>query len=78
MNKKNIHPTYGLTSKEEEVVNIITHGIGIPFAIVALILLIFSGLQNPNVGYLAAVILYGITMLWTYISSTLYHSLYKA
>jgi hemolysin III len=75
--QKKIEPTYGLTSKKEEVVNIITHGLGIPFSIAALVLLLNQALYNQNWEYTAAVMIYGITMLFTYTTSTIYHSLYK-
>ncbi len=75
---KDIEPTYGLTSKNEEVVNIITHGLGIPFSIAALVLLVQEGLTQDNGLYLAAVLVYGLTMFWTYTTSTIYHGLYKA
>jgi hemolysin III len=76
--KKDIKPTYGLTSREEEVLNIITHGIGIPLSLIALSLLLIKGLESTNEWYLSALVLYGLTMLWTYTTSTVYHSLYTA
>lgn len=69
--------TYKDTTKTEEIVNIITHGVGIPLSITALVLLILNGLNSQSWLYLPAVLIYGLTMLWTYTTSTVYHSVYK-
>lgn len=71
-------PTFEKTSRAEEIGNIITHGIGIPFALTAIILLVGNALERDSTLYFVAVLLYGLTMLFTYLSSTLYHSTAKA
>ncbi len=58
-----------------EVLNALTHGIGALLSIVALILLIFKGLHQESTLGLVAYIVYGVTMILLYLSSTLYHSL---
>lgn len=64
-------------SVPQEWGNIISHGIGIPFAIVALVLLL-SEAPERSTAYLWVVLVYALTMLWTYVTSTVYHSSYKA
>lgn len=75
---KNNQPTYEETTRKEEIINIITHGAGIPLAIAGLVLLIKNGWEKESWLYMAALVIYGLTMLWTYTTSTVYHSLYKA
>lgn len=61
----------------EEVANSITHGFGVLLGIVAMpILLIFSAQSHVDVGYkIAASIVYCLSMILLYLSSTLYHGL---
>jgi hemolysin III len=60
--------TFQEYSRNEEIVNIITHGVGIPLSLVAVYYLFSSG----STMYLAFGI-YTFSMLATYLSSTLYH-----
>lgn len=64
-------------SKGEEIANTITHGIGILTSIAALVLLIVFAAINGTPLHLATFIVYGITMLMLYTSSTLLHALPK-
>jgi hemolysin III len=61
----------------EEVANSVTHGIGVVLGVVGLpILLIFAAQSGIDMGYkIAASIVYCLSMILLYISSTLYHSL---
>jgi len=61
----------------EEITNSILHGIGVVLGIAGMpILLIFSVLSEVDVGYKIAVsIIYCLSMIILYLSSTLYHSL---
>lgn len=62
-------------SKNEEIANAVTHGIGILLSLVALALLIvFSGLYGTAM-HVVSFTIYGVTMLMLYISSTMLHSL---
>lgn len=70
--------TYRDYSVAEEIVNIITHGIGIALGIAGLVFLILKGLEKQSAVYMAAFVVYGATLIWTYTTSTVYHSLYKA
>jgi hemolysin III len=65
-------------SPKEEIWNTITHGIGIPFALAALVLLIGKASDRGDISYWIAALLYGFSMLWTYITSTVYHSMFNA
>lgn len=68
MNKINI-PKYNLC---EELINSITHGVGVLCSIAALVLCIV--LSKTTIGLISGII-YGITMIIMYLISTLYHSL---
>ena len=61
----------------EEVANSVTHGIGVVLGIVGMpTLLIFAAQSGVDVGYkIAASIVYCLSMILLYLSSTLYHSL---
>lgn len=64
--------------RREEIVNSITHGIGVPLSLAALVLLWAESAEKNNWLYALAATIYGITMLWTYLSSSLYHAFFKA
>ena len=59
----------------EEIANAITHGLGVGLSIVALTLLVAFAAIWGNGWHLASAIVYGVTMLLLYVSSTLYHSI---
>ncbi|PLT28519.1 PAQR family membrane homeostasis protein TrhA [Peribacillus deserti] len=61
-------------SKKEELVNAITHGIGVILSIAALVFLIIFSVNEGTVWHLISFIIFGVTMLLLYISSTLVHS----
>jgi hemolysin III len=65
-------------SSKEELLNSITHGIGIPLAVAGLVLMIIDSFNHQSNLYLIAALVYGLTMLWTYLTSTVYHSLHRA
>ena len=61
-------------SKSEEVVNILTHGIGIGIAIAALTLLVvFAGLKGDAWAIVSCAI-FGVTMITLYFGSTMCHA----
>lgn len=57
-----------------EVLNAVTHGIGTILSVVALVFLIMKGIQSENGVHFAAYLIYGISMILLFLSSTLYHS----
>ena len=69
-NKKTPKYTVG-----EEIVNAITHGVGALFGIVALVLTIIFSVKNQNTIGLISSIIYGVSMIFMFTSSCIYHAL---
>lgn len=63
-------------SKSEEIANTITHGIGVVLSLVGLVLLLEAAWQRESMAVIAALI-FGISLLLLYLSSTTYHWLYR-
>lgn len=61
-------------SKREEIANAVTHGLGVIFSIVALVILVMSSIKVGSVWHVVSFTIYGITMLLLYLASTLLHS----
>ncbi|WLD94843.1 hemolysin III family protein [Alkalihalobacillus sp. AL-G] len=61
-------------TRKEELVNAITHGIGVVFSIVALVLLVVNAVIDGSVWHIVSFSIYGATMLILYTASTLVHS----
>ncbi|MFY0781639.1 hemolysin III family protein [Peribacillus simplex] len=61
-------------TKKEEVVNAITHGVGVLLSIAALVFLIIFSVQKGSPWHVVISVIYGVSMLLLYISSTLVHS----
>ena len=64
-------------SKEEEVSNAITHGIGAVYSVVALIVLIVSSSLHGSAWHIVSFTVFGVTMVFLYTSSTFVHALPK-
>ena len=62
-------------TRREEVANALTHGIGAVISLVGAIVLIFFASMSGSTLEVIAVTIYGTTMLFMYVSSTLVHSL---
>ncbi|MFF5994466.1 hemolysin III family protein [Lysinibacillus sp. KU-BSD001] len=62
-------------SRKEEFWNAITHGLGCILAIPAIVLLIVKASGNGSVIELVSYMIFGISMLLLFLSSTLYHSI---
>jgi hemolysin III len=62
-------------SKEEELSNSITHGIGVVLSVAALVILIVFASLYGNAWHVVSFTLFGVTMLLLYTSSTLLHAL---
>jgi hemolysin III len=58
----------------EERINIITHGLGIPLSVLALILLIPNALVNGDRLDLICSIIFGVSLILAYVASTFFHS----
>lgn len=61
-------------SKNEEIANAITHGIGVLLSIAALVILIVSAAYRGTALHVVSFTIYGTTMLLLYVASTLVHS----
>lgn len=60
-----------IQSKQEELLNVVTHGVGIPLSAIGLVLLLVNYNSNlVNIGY---VIIYGLSLLLLFSASTIYH-----
>ncbi|OJF97059.1 hemolysin III family protein [Alkalibacterium sp. 20] len=57
-----------------EVLNAVTHGIGVILSIIALVFLIQKGLEMGGLVELTSYTIYGVSLILLYLSSTLYHS----
>lgn len=57
--------------KREEIVNAVTHGIGIGLALVGFIVMIIQAEPDRLPGFL----IYGVSLILLYLASTMYHSL---
>jgi hemolysin III len=61
-------------SKKEEIVNAITHGIGVLLSIAALVFLIIVAVKEGTALHVTAATIFGVTMILLYTASTLVHS----
>jgi len=59
--------------KTEEILNVITHGLGSLLSIAALVLLVVFASLNGNVWHIVGVTVYGASLVTLYLASTLYH-----
>src|SRR5271169_3635700 len=62
-------------SRKEEIINSISHGIGLFAAIVGTPILITHAAHHGEVGYLVGSSIFAATMILLYLASTLYHAL---
>lgn len=59
----------------EEIANGITHGIGVIFGIVSLVVLLMLSIESGNTVAIVAFSIYGACFILMYLCSTLYHSI---
>ncbi|WP_319201022.1 hemolysin III family protein [uncultured Ilyobacter sp.] len=62
-------------SREEEIANALSHGLGIPLSIIALVFLSVKGVKANSSLSAVGFIVFGISLFIMYTMSTLYHSL---
>ena len=67
-------PNQFFYSKQEDKLNVISHGFGFLLSVIGLVFLINKGLQNFNFTYFISLIIYGVSLSTMYIASTLYHN----
>ncbi len=61
-------------TKKEEILNGVTHGIGVIFGIVALTILLYLAIKKGSVSEVVGFSIYGACIILMFLSSTLYHS----
>jgi hemolysin III len=64
-------------SRKEEIINVISHGTGALLSIPAFILLILKALNLNSSLAIFSLLIYGISLMLLYFSSTLYHAVQK-
>ncbi|WP_020676570.1 PAQR family membrane homeostasis protein TrhA [Geopsychrobacter electrodiphilus] len=65
-------PAYGFG---EEIANSVTHGIGILLAIIGLVVMLYFSERYGNRWHLVSCSIFGVTLVFSYTASTLYHSI---
>lgn len=79
MRDKSVQHTYEISGNEQkitEVLNVVTHGIGLLFSIAGLNFLIIKAMESGSAIEMTAYVIYGSTLILLFLSSTLYHSFY--
>jgi len=66
---------YREQSKGEELANTISHAIGLVIASLGTPFMVLRALQQDSIGYLIGTCVFSATMIFLYLSSTLYHAL---
>jgi hemolysin III len=59
----------------EETLHAVSHGVGVILSVVALILMLLIAAQTGDNWYLASSLMYGVSLILLYSSSTLYHAI---
>ena len=62
-------------TKKEEILNGISHGLGILFGIIALVLLLIQSVLKGDIPAIVSFTIYGACIILMFMSSTLYHSI---
>lgn len=58
-----------------EILNAVTHGIGVILSIIGMVFLIIKGVHINSVEHIVAYSIYGISLILLFLASTLFHSL---
>jgi hemolysin III len=62
-------------SREEDIANSISHGIGLAAVLVAAPFLVLHAVRQGDAGFIAGASIFAATMILLYLASTLYHAL---
>lgn len=63
-------------SREEELANSVSHGLGVVFGVVGLVLLLMKSIRlNADVMTIASMSVYGASIILLFLASTLYHAI---
>ena len=66
-----------MRSVKEERINALTHGAGIAFGLISIPFLIYYSFKTGNNAILAGSIVYGLSFLFVYSASTIFHAINK-
>jgi hemolysin III len=69
------HPEYSLT---EELIHAITHGAGVILSIAGLSWMLYISIEAADPWRIAASMVYGLTLIALFLSSTVYHAMYAS
>jgi len=69
------HPEYSLT---EELIHSITHGAGVILSIAGLSWMLYISIEAADPWRIAASIVYGLTLIALFLSSTVYHAMFAS
>ncbi len=72
------HLKVDIKSISEERANMISHAIGLLIFLIGIPFLVYTSINTGIFGYYLGTIIYGISLIMVYTSSTLYHSSYNA
>lgn len=75
MDSKNLMPEYSVT---EEIINALTHGVGVILSIVGLSWMLYISVGAADPWRIAASAIYGLTLISLFLASTVYHSMYES
>ena len=75
MDSKNLMPEYSIT---EEIINALTHGVGVILSIVGLSWMLYISVAAADPWRIAASAIYGLTLISLFLASTVYHSMYAS
>src|SRR6185369_16151129 len=62
----------------EELANSITHGVGVALSVVGFVVLLVLSITQGSAWHIVGCSIFGITLILTYLASTLYHSLHRS
>lgn len=68
---------YGIKSINEEIANMLSHGVGFVLFLIGAPLLLYKSIHSDTQGYLIGSMVFCFSLLMVYTSSTIYHSVYK-
>lgn len=68
---------YGIKSMPEEIANMVSHGVGLIFFLLGIPFLLYKSVNSGVDGYLLGNLIFGLSLLMVYTSSTVYHSVFR-
>ena len=68
---------YGIKSIPEEVANMVSHGIGLVIFLIGSPFLVYQALVSDVDNYTLGTVIFCVSLLMVYISSTVYHSVFR-